>query len=115
MEESGVDMSEARLNEFCTRLALATRLRRGKILFKLTEPDGEFCLDCEPGNVRVSKEIPAAGHDIQVYGPASRILAILEGKKDGRAQFLAGGIRVRGNMAYLSDLALQLGIIKEPF
>jgi hypothetical protein len=56
---------------------------------------------------------PRAGQ-LEVIGDADRIQAILAGEKDGRMQFLAGGFRVRGDLRYLSDIALELGLIKEP-
>ena len=43
-----------------------------------------------------------------------RINAILAGTKDARKEFLAGGFRVRGDLRYLSNVALELGILKEP-
>lgn len=35
--------------------------------------------------------------------------------KEGRLQFYAGGIRVRGDLKYLSEIAHEMGFIKEPF
>jgi hypothetical protein len=51
---------------------------------------------------------------IEIMSSASRIQAALSGDKDPRALFLAGGFRVRGDLAYFSDLAVELGILKEP-
>jgi hypothetical protein len=47
---------------------------------------------------------------IQIIGDARRILGVLAGQKDARTHFLAGGFRVRGDLRYLSDLAVELGI-----
>ena len=52
---------------------------------------------------------------IEVIGDADRIRRILDGSKDGRLQFFAGGIRVRGDLKYLSELSHEMGFIKEPF
>jgi hypothetical protein len=48
-------------------------------------------------------------------GDADRIGAILDGSKEGRLQFYAGGICVRGDLHYLSELAYELGLVKERF
>jgi hypothetical protein len=49
-----------------------------------------------------------------VIGDARRIRGILEGEKDATRQFLAGGFRIRGDLQYASDLALELGYIEQP-
>lgn len=47
-------------------------------------------------------------------GDPRRIAAIMRGKKDARLQFFAGGIRVRGDIAYLSQIGMKLGFIDRP-
>jgi hypothetical protein len=51
---------------------------------------------------------------LEVIGDPRRLAAIVRGEKDGRKQFLAGGIRVRGDMDYLSELGMQLGFLDKP-
>jgi hypothetical protein len=51
---------------------------------------------------------------IEVIGDPRRLAAIVRGEKDARKQFLAGGLRVRGDMAYLSELGMQLGFLDKP-
>lgn len=72
------------------------RLGRGRA--ELTDDDGD--LEREPL--------------LEVMGDRKRIQAILDGKKDARAQFLAGGLRIRGDLPYFGELAVQLGILDEP-
>jgi hypothetical protein len=106
---------ETVLGNAAKRLGTAKALRGGHILLHLKGTGGGvYHLDCSAGPPKVVKGAPRAAPTIEVIGDAKRILAIIEGKKDGRRQFLAGGIRVRGDLRYLSDLALELGIIKEP-
>jgi hypothetical protein len=103
------------IENFVKRLSKAKALRPGSIMLRLTgKGGGDICLECSNGGVRVSKGLPKGAPVIEVMGEGRRILAILEGKKDGRVQFLAGGIRVRGNIRYLSDLAMELGILTRP-
>jgi hypothetical protein len=51
---------------------------------------------------------------LEVIGDPRRIRAIVMGEKDARMQFFAGGIRVRGDMHYLSELGMRLGFLKKP-
>jgi len=106
---------EVRLEAFAKRLARGSTLKKATALLRLTGTGGgDFCLQCSPEGVHVTKGAPPGEHDIEVMGDAARIHAILEGKRDARAIFLGGGIRVRGNIRYWSDIAYQLGLIKQP-
>ena len=97
------------------KISKSGRLRAGTIVFRLSgDSGGDFCLSCTAGSAELIEGAAKGPHTIEVMGPASRIRAILERKKDARKQFLAGGIRIRGDIRYLSDLAMELGIIDEP-
>ena len=74
----------------------AVRLSRGRAEL-IDEPDD---LEAEPL--------------LEIMGDRKRIQQILEGKKDARAQFLAGGLRIRGDLRYFGELAVELGILDEP-
>ncbi len=103
------------LKGFAKRLDKTKALKKGLIILRLTGSDGgEYCLDCSTKSVRVTKRVPRNTSLIEIMGEAKRIRAIFDGKKDARAQFLAGGFRIRGDLRYLSDLAIKLDIIKEP-
>lgn len=103
------------LGDVGKKLSKSERLRAGTIAFRLSGAGGgNFCVTCAPGSTKVTEGAAAGPHTIEVMGPASQIQAILEGEKDARKQFLAGGIRIRGDIRYLSDLAIELGIIDEP-
>ena len=62
--------------------------------------------------------VPAAGRTgpplVEVLGDPEAVRAVLSGEVEGRKRFLAGGIRVRGDLRYLSDLALELGLLAKP-
>jgi hypothetical protein len=107
------------VNESLQRVAKkfsgAKCLRDGHIVLRLSGAGGgSYVLKCEGPSVKLITAVPAGQHPIELIGEARRILPILEGKKDARAQFLAGGFRVRGDLRYASDLAVELGILKEP-
>jgi hypothetical protein len=91
------------------------RCRSGHLIFRLgtagdvhlrTAEDGVSVVDGVPGRT----DLPRA----EVIGPAGLIRAILERKKAARAHFLAGGFRVRGDLRYLSEVAMALGILDRP-
>lgn len=104
------------LNTFVTKFDRARTRRVGSILLRLTgESGGDFYLHSTSTSCSVSRESANSTPHIEVIGDANRIRAILEGRKEGRLQFYAGGIRVRGDLQYLSDLAHEMGLIKEPF
>jgi predicted lipid carrier protein YhbT len=106
------------LERLAQRLRESRSLRQGDIVFHLAgSAGGNYCFECSESQVRVA-ESATAGVDrqplIEVIGNAETIQAIIDGKKDARKQFFAGGLRVRGDLRYLSDIALELGILKTP-
>lgn len=106
---------EASLASFLEKVREAKSLRTGSIAFRLTGDEaGEYYIDNSPQGVRLLKSAPQSLPLIEVIGDARRIKTILEGKKNARTEFLAGGIRVRGDLRYLSDVALELGILESP-
>src|SRR5215217_3759654 len=124
------------LERLARTLEKSPSLRQGVIVFLLTgAAEGYFVLGCSEGQVHLT-EYPAAlggagsggggggggGGEgggggggsmptfIEVRGDANTVRAILAGERDAREQFLAGGLRVQGDLQYLSDLALELGV-----
>jgi predicted lipid carrier protein YhbT len=107
--------AEDRIRRLAEGASERKALRAGHIVLRLTgSHGGHFAVRVREGKVDVLKDVPAGHHAIEVIGDAQRVLAVLEGKKDARAQFLAGGFRVRGDVRYINDLALAMGILKSP-
>jgi hypothetical protein len=114
----GASTFQESLKRVSERLAKSKSMKPGEIVFRLAGTGGgNFVVEFGEKGVRVA-ESPAAGADslplVEVIGDARRVHAVLAGEKDARAQFLAGAFRVRGDLRYLSDIALELGIIKDP-
>ena len=106
---------EDSLNSFAVRVNKSKVLIRQPMVFKLSGTGGgDYCVDWSSGAARVSKGSPSGRPLVELIGDARRIIAVLEGRKDARKQFLAGGFRVRGDLRYISELAVDLGIVKEP-
>lgn len=106
------------LERVAERFAKSRSMRRGNVLFRLTgSGGGTYVVECGDGQARVITS-PAAEPDtaplIEVIGDAARVRAVLSGAKDARMQFLAGAFRVRGNLRYLSDAAVELGLLEKP-
>jgi hypothetical protein len=51
---------------------------------------------------------------LEIRGDAETVQAIIDGEKDAAKEFFAGGIRVRGDLRYLSDVMLELGLLERP-
>jgi hypothetical protein len=108
------------LERLAKRLPESKSLKAGDIVFKLAGPGGAtltFAIQSSQSQARVvASDVSATDRPplIEVIGDAETIQAIIDGKKDARRQFLAGGIRIRGDLLYLSDMALELGLLKEP-
>ena len=115
---SGRGNFQRSLEQVSERLAESKATKPGDIVFRLSgQGGGNFVLECSEKGVR-ARESAAAGAEraplIEVIGDAREVASVLAGEKDARAQFLAGAFRVRGDLRYLSNVALELGIIKEP-
>jgi hypothetical protein len=102
------------LGPVAERLKDIETLREGTIALHFHD-GGSAYLHCTRGAVQIVEGAPA-GHSplIEVFGDQKRIQAILEGEKDARTQFLAGGLRLRGDLGYFSELAVEMGILQEP-
>jgi hypothetical protein len=112
---NGPPNPEKSLEKLAQRLSKLNILKSGYISFRLTGlGGGDYFLHCNTDHVQVSQGIPRTAPIIEIIGDATRVQAVLEGRKDARKQFYAGAFRVRGHLRYLSDLALELGIIASP-
>jgi hypothetical protein len=104
------------LKDLASKVERAKSSRSGDVVFRLSGSGaGTFCLRSGRGKTEVI-ESPEASQQvlIEVMGDAEKVQAVLDGRVDAREQFLDGGIRVRGDLQHLSDLATELGLMKHP-
>jgi hypothetical protein len=88
-------------------------LGKGSIVLRLTGAGGgDFCLDFSKKYARLSKGLTQSNPTLEVTGDVNKMRAILEGKTSARKEFLAGGIRARGDLNRALDLAVELGMIR---
>lgn len=104
------------LEDAMSRFEGARSRCHGTILLRLLgEGGGEFHLHSDSNGCGLSRQ---AGQDqplVEIIGDAAKVRAVLDGSREGLAQFYRGGIRVRGDLRYLSGLAHELGFIRQPF
>lgn len=109
---------ERSLGRLLERLQESEILREGTVVLRLSGPaGGDFYLESSGREVRLV-DAAASGLDrevlLDIRGDAETVRAIIDGEKDAAKQFFAGGIRVRGDLRYLSDAALELGLLDRP-
>lgn len=75
------------------------------------EPE-EWSIETVEGRARLSRGAGPANPSLEVIAEPAAFRAILEGKKEGRAAFLAGGIRVRGDVGAAERLSAAMGTHK---
>jgi hypothetical protein len=104
------------LGALAKRMSGCRSLRPGAIVLRLGDGgEATFVLVASGGAVKVEQRASLGEAPlIEIIGEARRVSSILAGRADARTQFLAGGFRIRGDLRYFSDLALELGILKEP-
>jgi hypothetical protein len=118
MEKSERDPVSRAIESIADRLVATQVVRSGEVHFRLTgDGAGDYRLVCAPHAAQVVKAegiAPGATPLVEVMGDADTVRAILAGELDAREEFLRGGLRVRGDLRYLSNAALELGILTEP-
>jgi predicted lipid carrier protein YhbT len=105
---------QASIESAMSRLLKEGRLQSGSIAFRDPGDDGTVFVFRATGNrFEFAREVDSAPL-LEISGDPKRLQAIIEGRKDAREQFFAGGISVRGDMHYLSELGMMLGFLKTP-
>ncbi len=108
---------EALLEQAAGKLANCRALKRSVILVRVTGAEAaDYWLDCAERGVRLVKDAPRpdASPAIEIIGNARNISGVLTGQKNALKHFLAGGFRVRGDLRYFSNLAVEIGILENP-
>lgn len=73
------------------------------------EGGGVWTLRTSPAGVSLLTGEGEGAPTVEVVAEAAAIKPVLEGRQDGRAAFLAGGIRVRGDVLAITQLSAVLG------
>ncbi|MFI0480913.1 SCP2 sterol-binding domain-containing protein [Actinomadura sp. 9N215] len=105
------------LENLASRLENARAARDGDVVLRLTGVGGgTYALSSHQRKVSVaeSAEGVSGAPLVEVMGDAEVVRAIVDGEVDARERFLQGGLRLRGDLRYFSDVALELGLLKTP-
>lgn len=115
---NGRNTTEDMLGGLARKLDGSPNVRTGDIVFHLSGVGGgEFCLSSQHGKTTISPT--GRGPEdrkplIEFWGDSNVIRSIINGEKNALKQFMVGGIRIRGDLRYFSDLAVELGILEAP-
>lgn len=111
----GLGRSLGRLAE---RLQETGMMREGTVVLHLSgSPGGDYHLETRGRKVQVVEAADAPLDRevaLEIRGDAETVQAIIDGEKDAAKEFFAGGIRVRGDLRYLSDVMVELGLLERP-
>jgi hypothetical protein len=106
------------LGGLAKKLQGSEELREGTVVLRLGGPaGGDYHFESDGQEVRLVDAAEAALDReplLEILGEAETIRSIIDGEKDAAKQFFAGGIRVRGDLRYLSDVAIKLGLLDQP-
>ena len=107
--------TEKSLDALAKKLEGCASLRSGSIAFRLTgRGGGDYDIECGSGSAKVRDAERRRVPDIEIIGTPAKVRALITGDKDPIKVFFTGGIRVRGDIRYASDLAVELGLLAEP-
>jgi hypothetical protein len=116
-EQKGKTLEDA-LERLRERMDKCAAMKPGYVDLHLSGPSGgEYRIGSRSGKTTISRAAgsrPERGPLLEVWGDVGAIRAIIDGEKNAVKQFLAGGMRVRGNLKYLSEVGVELGILDKP-
>jgi putative sterol carrier protein len=116
-EEAGMSAGpaaiESSLNAFSSRLTGSqAQFKRGSILIRFTDTGEEYSIAMTSREARMTNSAPPAVPLVEVSGPSRVLLAIMDGTQEPRRAFMAGGIRVQGDLPYLEALLKESGLLE---
>ena len=104
---------EPLLQELVARVKRVTKPgEQHSIRIQLVGEPGFWVIETIEGEVRLSEGAGPSSPRVEVIADPAVIKAILSGKKEGKAAFLAGGIRVRGDVRAVERLSAAMGTHK---
>ena len=111
-----IDPSEIELSltAVSRKLSDSTQLKPGSILIRFTDSGEENSIEMTGREARVIRAAPATAPLVEVSGPSKVLKAIMDGRKEASRAFLAGGIRVQGDVPYLEALLKEIGLLQCP-
>lgn len=108
-----VNMSaiEKSLTALGRRLSSSAPKKHGSILLSFTDSGEQCCLEGTDREPVVAQGAGAEPPLVRIAGPSSVLKAIMDGKKEASRAFVAGNIRVSGDLVHLEALLKDLGLL----
>jgi hypothetical protein len=103
---------EASLTALSRKLEGSALLKQGSILFRFTDSGEECCVESRGREARVTRAASVMSPLVQVSGPAAVLKAIMDGRREVRSAFAAGGIQAQGDLMFLEALLKELGLLQ---
>jgi hypothetical protein len=95
-------------------LSDSAQLKPGNILIRFTDSGEEYSIETREREARMIRAAPATAPLVEVHGSSTVLKAIMDGRKEASRAFLAGGIRVQGDVPYLESLLKEIGLLQCP-
>jgi hypothetical protein len=103
---------ESSLTAVSRKLSDSAQLKPGSILIRFTDSGEEYSIETTGREARVIRAAPVTAPLVEVHGSSTVLKAIADGRKDAARAFLAGGIRVQGDVPYLEALLKDIGLLQ---
>jgi putative sterol carrier protein len=111
-EKSDPSEIESSLTAVSRKLSDSAQLKPGSILIRFTDSGEEYSMEMTAREVRTIRAAPATAPLVEVSGSSTVLKAIMDGRKEASRAFLAGGIRVQGDLPYLEALLKEIGLLQ---
>jgi putative sterol carrier protein len=103
---------ESSLTAVSRKLSDSAQLKPGSILIRFTDSGEESSIETTGREARMIRAAPATAPLVEVSGSSTVLKAIMDGRKEASRAFLAGGIRVQGDVPYLEALLKDIGLLQ---
>lgn len=104
---------EAALRSMASKLDTISVRRQGEIVINVIGDDaGSIVLNSTHRTTEIAALPSTSTPLVEVTAVPDKLKELLDGKKDAREVFVEGGIRVRGDIAYIENVLKELGLMK---
>jgi hypothetical protein len=103
---------ESSLTAASRKLSDSAQLKHGSILIRFTDSGEDYSIETTGREARMIRAAPASAPLVEVYGSSTILKAIMDGRKEASRAFLAGDIRVQGDVPYLESLLKEIGLLQ---
>lgn len=99
------------LTRFAQRVSKAVPSVKGGIHVRCTDCDEEYSVENLGRAARVAATASPDAPIVRISAPSSVLQDVLEGRLEASQALVGGGVRVRGDLAYLEGVLRDAGLI----